>query len=59
LRSACVETEAAWSVPIIPALANCIGDQTISTINNWQSVLAQTDFMEEVLGGKKEDVKIN
>jgi len=26
-------------------LASCIGDQTISTINKRQSVLAQTDFM--------------
>jgi hypothetical protein len=29
----------------MPALANCIGDQTMSTINKRQSVLAQTDFI--------------
>src|SRR5512145_2828412 len=46
LRSACDATEATWSVPIIPAFTNCTGDQTTSTINNRQSVLAQTDFMQ-------------
>ena len=45
LRSACDATEATWSVPIMPAFAYWIGDQTISTINKRQSVLAQTDFI--------------
>jgi hypothetical protein len=45
LRSACEALEATWSVPIMPACANCTGDQIISTINKRQSVLAQTDFM--------------
>jgi hypothetical protein len=45
LRSACEATDATWSVPIIPACANCIGDQIMSTINKRQSILAQADFM--------------